>query len=142
MSHLSTKGVTVGALALCALTLTGCSALNDQLHHEVSTHADTRADLQSPPAWMPADATDISSAAGTAAKKRSSAPTTVVFTSSDGVTADGCTTVPRKSAPSVTISGAPDAYAAETVLRCGDWSLTSEKDRWVAWTPNTGDDRS
>lgn len=132
----------VGALTLGALTLSGCSVLQDQVHHQVTRHADTRADLGSPPAWMPEDATDISSSTGTAAKGDDAAPTTVVFTSKQGVDSASCTTVPRKSAPVMTIEGAPDVYAAKTVVRCGDWSLVGDGRQWVAWTPNTGDDGS
>lgn len=139
VSHIRTTSLAVGALALAAGSLTGCSAIGDQVHHRLTSHADTRADVASPPEWLPADATDITSVSGTAGKDIDSAPRTVVFTSAAGVTVDGCTTVPRNSAPTVDVDGAPNAYKAESVLRCGGWSLFSKKDRWVAWTPNTGD---
>ncbi|PZE63583.1 MULTISPECIES: hypothetical protein [unclassified Curtobacterium] len=142
MSHTPTTTLALGTLALCALSLTGCATLSDSMHNQVSGHADSRADLASPPAWMPADATDITSVTGTAAKDDADAPETVVFTSADGVSAQGCDTVPRTSAPVMTVPEAPDAYAAKTVVRCGAWSLASEEDRWVAWTPNTGDGAS
>jgi hypothetical protein len=129
----------VGALALGAMTLTGCSSLSGPMHKQVTSHADTRADLGSSPAWMPSDAVDIDSATGTAGKSDETAPRTVVFTSSGGVDSEGCRTVPRKSAPVMAVKSAPDVYAATTVVRCGDWSMVSEKSRWVAWTPNNGD---
>jgi hypothetical protein len=141
-SNRSMKALAVGALALCAISLTGCSSLSDPMHKQVTSHADSRADFVSPPVWMPADATDIASATGTAGKSDETAPRTVVFTSSTGVDSTDCKTVPRKSAPVMTVKGAPDVYAAKTVIRCGDWSLVSEKNRWVAWTPNSGDGRS
>lgn len=139
MSHFRTTALAVVALALAATSLTGCSVIGDQAHHRSTSHADARADLASPPEWMPSDATDITSVFGTAGKESDSPPQTVVFTSSAGVTSDGCTTVPRNSAPTVDVDGAPDAYKADSVLRCGGWSLFSKKHRWVAWTPNTGD---
>jgi hypothetical protein len=134
--------IAVAALGFGALSLSGCSVLQEQAHREVTSHADNRADVKSPPAWMPEDATDISSSTGTAAKNRDAAPMTVVFTSKQGVDSSDCKTVPRKSAPVMTIAGAPDVYAATTVVRCGDWSMVVEKHRWVAWTPNTGDSGS
>jgi hypothetical protein len=139
VSLIRTTSLAVGALALAAVSLTGCSAISDQAHHRLTSHADTRADLASPPEWMPSDATDITSVSGTAGKESDSAPQTVVFTSSAGVTSDGCTTVPRSSAPTIDVDGAPDAYKTDSVLRCGSWSLSSKKHRWIAWTPNTGD---
>jgi hypothetical protein len=142
VSHTPTKPLMIAALALCVVSLTGCSALSDTMHDEVTGHADTRADLASAPAWMPSDAKDITSVTGTGAKDASEAPKTIVFTSPAGVTAEDCETVPRKSAPVMTVPEAPDAYAAETVVRCGDWSLVSKGNRWVAWTPNTGDGAS
>lgn len=132
----------LGALALVAVSLTGCSAFGDLAHDRVTAEASTRADLESPPAWMPVDARDISSVTGTGGKASDTRPTTLVFTSRDGVTADGCTTAPRESAPTMDVDGAPDVYSATSVLRCGGWSMLSEGDRWVAWTPNPGDGRS
>ncbi|PYY38116.1 hypothetical protein DEJ16_07355 [Curtobacterium sp. MCJR17_055] len=142
MSRTPTKPLTIAALALCVVSLTGCSALSDTLHDEVTGHAETRADLTNAPEWMPSDATDITSVTGTGAEDASEAPKTIVFTSPAGVAADGCDTVPRKSAPVMTVPEAPDVYAADTVVRCGDWSLAAKGHRWVAWTPNTGDGAS
>lgn len=139
VSHFRTTSLAVGALAIAAVSLTGCSVIGDQVHHRLTSHADTRTDLTSPPEWMPSDATDITSVSGTAGDDTANAPRTVVFTSTAGVTVDSCTTVPRNSAPTVDVDGAPDAYKATSVLRCGGWSLFSTKHRWVAWTPNTGD---
>lgn len=134
-----TAPLAVGVLALGALTLTGCSALGDLAHDRVTSEASTRADLDSAPDWLPSDASDITSVAGTGGKGSDATPTTLVFTSTDGVTDDACRTTPRQSAPTMDVDGAPDVYKATSVLRCGPWSMTSTGDRWVAWTPNPGD---
>lgn len=134
-----TVPLAVGVLALGALTLTGCSALGDLAHDRVTSEASTPADLDGAPDWLPADASDIKSVAGTGGKDSDAAPTTLVFTSTDGVTDDDCSTTPRQSAPTMDVDGAPDVYEATEVLRCGPWSMTSKGDRWVAWTPNQGD---
>ncbi|MDM7892931.1 hypothetical protein [Curtobacterium caseinilyticum] len=139
MPRTTTTVLTAGALALATVTLTGCSALGDAAHDRVTSEASTRADLRSAPAWLPDDATAITSVSGTGGKESDTTPTTLVFTSRDGVTADGCTTTPRKSAPTMDVDGAPDVYAATSVLQCGGWSMTSAGSRWVAWTPNPGD---
>lgn len=136
---LRTTVLAAGALALAAVSLTGCSAFGDLAHDRVTSEASTRADLDQAPSWMPSDATEITAVSGTGGKSSDDAPTTMVFTSGDGVTADGCTTTPRKSAPTMDVDGAPDVYKATSVLRCGGWSMTSKGDRWIAWTPNPGD---
>lgn len=139
MPRTTTTVLTVGALALAAVTLTGCSALGDAAHDRLTSEASTRADLESAPAWLPDDATAITSVTGTGGRASDTAPTTLVFTSRGGVTADGCRTTPRKSAPTMDADGAPDVYKATSVLQCGGWSMTAKGDRWVAWTPNPGD---
>ncbi|MEK6309516.1 MAG: hypothetical protein V4737_03305 [Curtobacterium sp.] len=135
----STTTLAIGTLAVAALALTGCAQLSGIALGEATTHVETRADLEDAPAWMPADAEDITVTVGTEGSS-GSAPSSTVFTSKDGVTSDRCTTVPRKSAPTMSISGAPDPYAAEQVTKCGAWSMTSEGTRWLAWTPNTEDE--
>ena len=125
------------ALAATALLVSGCSQLGDVAQNQATSHADTRADMQSPPNWLPADATDITSVSGTAGGDDT--PTTATFTSKAGVTDSSCESTPRHSAPTMSVEGGPDPYKAETVLRCGPWSMTSRGDHWVAWTPNTGD---
>ncbi len=134
-----TTPLTLGVLALGALTLTGCSALGDVAHDRVTSEAATRADLDAAPDWLPSDARDITSVAGTGGKASDTTPTTLVFTSADGVTDDACSTAPRQSAPTMDVDDAPDVYGADSVLRCGPWSMTSKGDRWIAWTPNPGD---
>jgi hypothetical protein len=134
----STTTLAIGTLAVATLALTGCAQLSGIARGEATTHVETRADLEDAPAWMPGDATDITVVVGTKGGS-GSAPSSTVFTSADGVTSDRCETVPRKSAPTVTISGAPDPYAAEQVTKCGAWSMISDGDRWHAWTPNPND---
>jgi len=139
MLRTTTTVLTAGVLALAAVSLTGCSALGDAAHGRVTSEASTRADLASAPAWLPSDAADITAVSGTGGKESATKPTTMVFTSRDGVTADDCTTTPRKSAPTMDVDGAPDVYSATSVVQCGGWSMTADGDRWVAWTPNPGD---
>jgi len=139
MPRTTTTALAVGALALCAVTLSGCSALGDAAHDRVTSEASTRADLDPAPDWMPSDARDITAVSGTGGKSSDTTPTTLVFTSTAGVSGDSCTTTPRNSAPTMDVDGAPDVYEATSVLRCGAWSMTSKGDRWVAWTPNPGD---
>ncbi|PZF58180.1 hypothetical protein DEJ23_04585 [Curtobacterium sp. MCSS17_008] len=135
----TTTALALGALVLSAVTLTGCSGFGDLAHDRVTSEASTRADLSAAPAWMPADAEEITSVSGTGGTASDTTPTTIVFTSADGVTADDCTTAPRQSAPTMDVEGAPNVYKAAAVLRCGPWSMTSKGDRWIAWTPNPGD---
>jgi len=139
MPRTATVPLAVGALALGALLLSGCSALGDLAHDRVTAEASTRADLDAAPDWLPSDARDITSVSGTGGKDSDTTPTTLVFTSTGGVTDDACSTTPRQSAPTMDVEGAPNVYKATSVLRCGPWSMTSKGDRWVAWTPNPGD---
>lgn len=37
---------------------------------------------------------------------------------------------------------APDAYDADTVFACGDWSVIPTGDGWYGWTPNSAEERS
>lgn len=134
----TTKTWAIGTLAVAALALSGCSQLSDLAHGRATTHADARADFADAPAWMPEDATDITAVVGTKGGS-GAAPSSTVFTSTDGVTSDRCETVLRNSAPVVTIPGAPEVYAAKEATKCGAWSMISDGDRWHAWTPNTND---
>lgn len=128
----------IGTSAVAALAISGCTQLSGIARGEATTHVDTRAELTDAPAWMPADATDISVVVGTKSGS-SPAPTSTVFTSARGVPSDACERVPRNSAPTMTISGAPDPFAANQVTKCGAWSMISVGDRWHAWTPNPND---
>lgn len=136
-----TTALVLGTVALGTVGLTGCSQIGDIAHKKQTSHADTRSDLGSAPDWLPSDAQDITTVVGTGGGK-GGAPRTMTFQSAAGVDADGCTSVPRSSAPTMDVPGASAVYKAKTVVRCGDWSMTAKQDRWIAWTPNTGDDAS
>lgn len=139
--HVPAKAVAVSALSIAALALAGCAQLSDIAHGKSTTHVDTRAALKAPPEWLPSDASDITVVTGTNGGDTSTPPTTVLFTSAEGVVSDRCADVERNSAPTMTLDepDAPEEYTAETVTRCGAWSMVAKGDRWLAWTPNTAD---
>jgi hypothetical protein len=128
-----------GAAALLAVAgLAGCTAADDLLHGSITTTADGRDDISGgAPAWVPEDASDIRVVSGS----RGDA-TSMLLTSSADLDPAVCVEVPRLSAPTMQVEGAPDVYDKKvtTVFSCGDWSVLASPDGWYGWTPATEDD--
>lgn len=133
-----TATLTLGLAGIVAATtaLSGCAALEGVFTKQQSAEYATAADAGEAgidAEWIPADATDIRVTRSTAAD----APDAVVLLASAADLAPGvCAEVERQSAPSYSIDGAPDVYAADTVFACGAWSVVAADGGWYGWTPN------
>lgn len=134
----------VAALLLAACTagiLSGCSTANDLLERKVTTHHDNVAEMAEGAAvsadWVPEDATEIT--VRTPVETDSGAAVLLLTSASD--LAAPCEETERNSSPTLTLENAPDAYKADTVFVCGEWSVIRSGGQWFGWTPNTGDAR-
>lgn len=128
------------ALAL-VVSLTGCSAASDALQreatHEFATHDELAEGWQREAPWLPADAESI-----VARESVTGEPASVVAVSDNDLDPAQCAEVERLSAPTISIPGAPDAYAVDHVFACGAWSVMATEDGWFGWTPNHPDERA
>jgi hypothetical protein len=138
-SHLAPLAAT-SVVALMALP--GC-ALIDQLNG--NQRSSEFADASAVPAewsdrapWLPADARGIRVMESTVNEDAAS----ILVSSGAALSTDLCTEVPRLSAPTMEVPDAPDVYAAEQVLACGNWSVIPAGDGWYGWTPNADDERA
>lgn len=145
MNSTRTRGVTA-ALALAAaaavsLSLTGCTSIQQMLQNEsTGTYPDAAAvaaDWDKTAPWLPADATDISVHESTKGD-----PATLLATSDSELDLSQCAEVPRQSAPTFAIDGAPNVYKIDTVYACGDWAVVPTDDGWYGWTPNHPDEKA
>ncbi len=132
------------ALALvAALSLTGCSAIDDLVHKQsTSTFDDTgafRDDAGVDADWVPDDATAITVRTSTVEKAKDAV---ILLTSATTTLPGDCVEASRTSAPSWTLDDAPSAYEADDVFVCGDWSVIPAEDGWYGWTPNSDDEKA
>jgi hypothetical protein len=131
-----TRTVTVALIAAFSIAaLTGCSSIQGALQKESSVEFDTAADVadawdRTAP-WLPEDATDIRIQQATEGD-----PAVLLATSDAELDPALCAETDRQSAATFTVDGAPDSYAADSVLACGDWAVIPTDDGWYGWTPN------
>jgi len=138
------KSSSIPLLAVVMLTgfaLTGCTAISDQLHHEVSHRFDSTADVEgnwgkSAP-WLPADATDIRTHESTTGD-----PAILRATTKEQLDPAKCATVERQSAPTFAESWSSKDVYVETVWVCGDWVVIPTDDGWYGWTPSDPDEKA
>lgn len=131
----------LAATAVAALSLTGCSTLQQALQHESTARfADASAlasDWDKTADWLPEDATAISVHEST-----DGAPASLLATSDAELDLTRCAEVERQSAPTFSIEDTPDVYTIDTVFACGDWAVVPTDDGWYGWTPNDPDERA
>lgn len=131
----------LAATTAVALSLTGCTSIQQMLQHEsTGTFADTEtlvADWDKTAPWLPADATDISVHESTDGD-----PASLVATSDAALDLSQCAEVDRQSAPTFAIDGTPNIYKIDTVYACGDWAVVPTDDGWYGWTPNDPDEKA
>ncbi|MBA8817039.1 hypothetical protein FHX48_002133 [Microbacterium halimionae] len=124
----------VTAALLTVTSLAGCTAVDDLLYSKTTTTSDSLDSLAGDaPTWIPGDATDI-----TQVQTRDGAATSILLASDRDLDADLCTRVPRLSAPTIEVVGAPDVYGADgdAVFSCGEWTVMASADGWYGWTPS------
>lgn len=128
--------------ALALITLSGCAVVDEIAHKQRSAEFPSASEMpeewldRAP--WLPADARDIRAMESTVDEDAVS----ILVTSGSELSTDLCIEVPRQSAPTMEVPGAPDVYSANEVLACGDWSVLPAGDGWYGWTPNSADERS
>lgn len=83
--------------------------------------------------WMPSDATSIRVVEST---RQGATDATVLVDSASDLDPALCAPVDRQSAPSLSIAGALDVYAVDTVYACGAWTIVPTPEGWYGWTPN------
>lgn len=129
------------ALLAATLALQGCASVDEALYKkksatfETATAANAGWDVDA--AWIPGDSTDIRVVESTTPDATDAS---VLLVSAAELDPDLCQEVSRRSAPSYTIDGAPDAYGADTVFACGPWSVIPADTGWFGWTPNHPDE--
>lgn len=145
MHNFTSRTVRVTSVALLALavgSLSGCAIVDEAFHKQQSSSfgsaQDAPADSVAHESWVPADASDIRIVQTTIEEARDAS---ILFTSGSALDPSICRDVPRLSAPSYAIEGAPDVLAADTVFACGDWSVVPSETGWLGWTPNHPDER-
>lgn len=140
--------VTTVALLTASLAVgaTGCSATDgiDGLLGGFSTATyDDRAAMvasdRDVPAWVPTDASEITSRIST---RDGAADAVIQLDSPSPLDEALCREVERRSAPSWTFEASPSAYDADEVWACGDWSVIPSGDGWFGWTPNSSEERA
>ena len=145
MHNFTSRTVRVTSVALLALavgSLSGCAIVDEAFHKQQSSSFGSAQDAPADSVahnrgYRPMRATSASS------KRQSRRPETssILFTSGSALDPSICRDVPRLSAPSYAIEGAPDVLAADTVFACGDWSVVPSETGWLGWTPNHPDER-
>ncbi len=127
-------GTAALGMAAILLTLSGCAAVDSVAYGRAESTYATANDLaqahDEAPAWMPADARDITRVVSTRAQAES-----LMFSSTDGLA--GCEDVERLSAPTMEIASAPDVYAIDRVAVCDEWAVAKSDGTYYAWTPAT-----
>ncbi|MDF2916992.1 hypothetical protein ACU6RU_04150 [Microbacterium sp. F1-18] len=125
-------GAAVLGMAAILLALSGCAAVDSVAYGRAESTYATAKDLAQArgeaPAWLPADARDITRVVSTRAEAES-----LLFSSADGLT--GCEDVERLSAPTMEIAAGPDVYAIDRVTVCGEWAVAENDGTYYAWTP-------
>jgi hypothetical protein len=119
------------AAMLTVSALSGCSVIQDTMSSSVTTTADSREDLSGDlPAWMPADASNITRVKGSKGDAVS-----ILLSSAKDLDTDACVETTRLSAPTMQVNNAPNVYKEDTVFSCGDWAVVPTSDGWYGWTP-------
>lgn len=131
----------LAAVVPAALLLSGCSLVDEVLHHERSVEFATAADLTtewsgSAP-WVPDDATDIR-----IREKTEGDVVTILLTSVADLDTSLCAEVERRSAPVFAVEGAPDVFKLDEVWACGDWAVVPADGGWFGWTPSHPDEQA
>ncbi|MFS0713644.1 hypothetical protein ABC195_07140 [Microbacterium sp. 2P01SA-2] len=132
-------GAAALGMAAILLTLSGCAAVDNVAYGRAETTYDTAKELVQArgeaPAWLPADARELTRVVSTRADAES-----IVFSSDTGLAAD-CAEVERLSAPTMEITSGPDVYAIDRVAVCGEWAVAENDGTYYAWTPATEADQ-
>ena len=137
----ATLALTLAATAVAALSLTGCTSIQQAIQDESSgTYADADAlaeNWNKTAPWLPDDASEISMH-----QTVNGDPASLLLTSDADLDLSQCAEVERQSAPTFAIEGAPNAYKIDTVYACGDWAVVPTDDGWYGWTPNDPDEKA
>ncbi len=135
------RALTLAAILTAGLALTGCTTMADVINREsTQTFSDKAALDQSSSvdaAWVPADATAIT----VRTPSDATSDVAVVLVASQAKLPAPCQPTERRSAPLLSIDGAPDVYdpKAQAAFVCGDWTVMPAADGWFGWTPNVED---
>lgn len=144
MTKITKKLLIAGALTIAGTaTLAGCSVVDSVLHKQSTESFDDGAQLRKgferTPEWVPDDATEITLRTSTI---DAASDAVILLQSTSALPEDACVEVPRSSAPSWGLEGAPDVYEIDTVYACGDWTVAAADGGWLGWTPNADAERT
>ncbi|MEI5583552.1 MULTISPECIES: hypothetical protein [unclassified Agromyces] len=124
-----------------ALALTGCAAVDDLVNRQAThTYDDADhfgADASVDAGWIPLDATEIT----LRTPAENAGDVAVILLVSDSELPESCVEAERRSAPILSVDGAPDVYEPNNsrIHVCDDWTVMKAADGWFGWTPNDGD---
>jgi hypothetical protein len=122
------------------LTVVGCSAVDDALHHEATSHFDSRTELDGEwgksADWLPADATDIEVREST-----KDDPAVLIAVTDAALDPGACVHTQRRSVWVYAVDWAPEGLPEE-VWACGAWDVWPTDEGYFAWTPNDPDERA
>jgi hypothetical protein len=141
----NSPAIAVTLISALALSLSGCTAIVDFVHHEAEAHFDDATALAkgwdkaaTVIAWLPDGATSIDtreSTQGDVAIMR--------FDSATPLDPALCAQTERRSLSSFDASWAPSDVVKETsVWACGTWALIPTDDGWFGWTPSAPDEQA
>jgi hypothetical protein len=131
------KLISIAAVGIFALTLTGCSAVTDLMHNETATDFDDVAAFEEDwpragqAAWVPGDAEDIH-----VRESSGGDPAIIGFDSGSLLDPTQCVETERLSGPSFTDDWAPEKVYVDDIFACGDWAVMKTDDGWFGWTPS------
>jgi hypothetical protein len=123
------------------LALSGCAAIDDLVNRQATHTYDDKdhfgADASVDAGWIPADATEIT----LRTPAENAGDVAVILLVSDAELPESCLEAERKSAPMLSIDGAPDVYEPKNskIHVCDDWTVMEAANGWFGWTPNNGD---
>ncbi|MCR2762540.1 hypothetical protein NQ152_03345 [Microbacterium sp. zg.B48] len=137
-AHRAAKSFLALATAVVALlAVPACSVVDEIAYQRHSTSFEDVSQMNEDGAlqlkWMPSDATSIRLVEST---REGATDATVLVDSASDLDPAVCAPVDRQSAPSLSIAGAPDVYAVDTVYACGKWTIVPTRGGWYGWTPN------
>jgi hypothetical protein len=127
--------------AVATLALSGCAAIDDLVNRQATHTYDNKdhfgTDASVDAGWIPADATEIT----LRTPAENAGDVAVILLVSNAGLPEPCLEAERKSAPLLSIDGAPDVYEPKNskIHVCDDWTVMEATNGWFGWTPNNGD---
>jgi len=134
----------LAAASIALVAIPACSVVDEIVYQRHSSSFENVSALNDDGhiafTWMPEDATSIRVLDST--REGVTDTSVVLVDSASELDPMICAAVDRQSGPSLSIDGAPDVYALDTVYACGNWTVAPAPGGWFGWTPNHLDEEA